>query len=323
MNTRHLKYFRYAYETRSYTQAAYLASMSPQGLARAVHGLEEKIGAPLFSAGRGADDRVPTPYADALYRYALMTDAADKSLEQEIKRIRLSESGTIRLAMVMGTFAGLGADFVKNYEKTHPGIRIITEEVGDYFCDNALLNGDCDLAITREPFHGEFETTTILNLSLGFWVHRGSFLAKKKELKIEDLHNRNICIFDRSLKSYRTIIHACREKKVLPRSITESVELFYIYDWVLRGGEIGVTTNLAAKLPVFNLSDDIVAVPSEGISSAFGLSRMKSRPLPSHIEDFYEYCLDTLTKRRKGEEGDAQSLASKRAEKPRTKTQLA
>lgn len=295
MDTRHLRYFRFAYETRSYTQAALLMSITPQGLARAVHGLERKMGVVLFSAGKGGDERIPTRYADALYRYCLVLDSAEQSLRQEYRRINLAERGVIRLAMVIGSLTALGSDFISKYEETHPGIRIITEEVGDYFCDNVLINGDCDLAITRGPnYHEAFDTTEVFRCNINYWVHSDSALAQQSAITIEDLAGRRICILDRSLKIHEVIMEACRKRNAKPRSITETAEIFFIFNWLLEGGEIGLTTDFTATLPVFARQKEIVTVPSDGIVTSLGISRLKEKSLPTHVQDFYRFCLEEL-----------------------------
>lgn len=294
MNLRSLTHFRCAYETKSYSQAAAMIPMSPQGLARSIHRLEDRLGVPLFTAGKGSDERIPTPYADVLVRYAYGMETQYEMLLAEIERLRLEETGVIRLYAAQGSSMAFGVDFVDRYERSHQPATIIVQEAGDYACDDALLGGRCEIAFTKDPFNEAFETVELGSERIFYWVNRNSDLASKSSIGVADLEGRDFALLDRSLKIHDVVYDALERQGVRPRKITRSIEIYYIYNYVLQGGEIGMTTEGLAYFPAFMRSEDVVAIPSEEFRFAIGVSRLRLGSLPDHVMDFYEYCANNL-----------------------------
>ena len=65
MDTKDLRFFRQVYEERSINKASKLLFITPQGLSRIIHHLEEELGVSLFQ--RSANGMLPTESGTYLY----------------------------------------------------------------------------------------------------------------------------------------------------------------------------------------------------------------------------------------------------------------
>lgn len=68
-----------------------------------------------------------------------------------------------------------------------------------------------------------------------------------------------------------------------------------IYNYVLQGGDAGLTVPSLANLTVYSQYENIVVKPSSDLSLGLGVSVLKSAQLPDYIKDFRNYLIKSLT----------------------------
>lgn len=283
-------YFVLAYDSPSFSAAAGRVPMSPQGFAKAIHNLERDLGVPLFVLG---DDgtRSPTPYADELYRYAKHLQSERNLLESAFSRIATSGYLEIRVASALGIPGLLGSDLLTRFQEDHPDVSITLNELPDTLCETMVRDGLYDLAFITLPAVGDFVTHEAYVSPVWYWVHRDDPLSEQSFLDIEDVAQRRLAIPGHDFKCYRALLDGFERAGIEPPDIVEYSEIFWIYEFVLRGEGLGFSLPHLANLEVFASNKAVVAIPLRGFVWGFGVSYLKTRSLDRQEEEFIHYVL--------------------------------
>lgn len=283
-------YFILAYDSPSFSAAAGKVPMSPQGFAKAIHNLERDLGVPLFVLGNDGA-RCPTPYADELYKYAKHLQAERNLLESAFGRIATSGYVEIRVASALGVPGLLGSDLITRFREDHPDVSITLNELPDALCETVLGDGLYDLAFTTLPMAGDFTTREAYASPVLYWVHRDDPLSERSFLNIEDLAQRRLAIPGHDFKCYRALLDGFERAGIEPPDIVEYSEIFWIYEFVLRGEGLGFSLPHLANLEVFAGNEAVLAIPLKGFVWGFGVSYPKMRELGHQVEEFIDYVL--------------------------------
>ena len=108
-------------------------------------------------------------------------------------------------------------------------------------------------------------------------------------LEPEDLAQRRLAIPGDDFKCYRDLLARFEREGVHPPEIVKYSEIFWIYEFVLRGEGIGFTLPHLASLEVFSGSDAVTVVPAQGFTWGFGVSHLKAHTLGPREEDLIAY----------------------------------
>lgn len=271
-------YFILAYEAPNFSAAASKVPMSPQGFSKAVHNLERELGVPLFVVDEDGTRRA-TPYADEFYEYAKRVRAERNLLASAFETIASSGYVELRVACSLGVPGFLGPNFLEAFLELHPDVSITLNEMPDALCESALRDGIYDLALVVAPTSGDIVTNPLFSCPVWYWVRRDDPLASLDSLGIEDLAGRRLAIPGDDFKCYQALAEGVAQAGCAMPEITKCSEIFWIYEFVLRGEGIGFTLPHLAKLEVFDGNDDVVALPLRGFSWGFGVSHLKTRSL--------------------------------------------
>lgn len=286
MNNNQLDYFALAYEQGSCTLAARIIPLTPQAVNKSIKALERELGRKLFEE----DTFKPTPYADALYAYALDMKKRRSALMAEFLKIDAAQSGIIRIGAAMGVLDILGASVFENYKRTHAGLDFTVDEIADQRCDEDLLAGLYDLAFTVAPYNKELKTVEIQSMPLSMWVNKSSPLAKAGKVALEDLSSHKLATPIKGAKNTQRIIRLCQDRNITPKRIVNLQQMYRIYEFVLHNKGIGTNVGVLLKSELFS-NDNVVSVPFEDFTFSFGISWPKDHNLTDAESDFVSYVI--------------------------------
>ncbi|MEG2024688.1 MAG: LysR family transcriptional regulator [Gordonibacter sp.] len=281
-------YFILAYDSPSFSAGASKVPMSPQGFTKAIRNLERELGVPLFVVDEEGARRA-TPYADEFYEYARHMQTERNLLASAFERIASSGYVEIRVASSLGIPGLLGSDFLADFQRDHKDVSITLNELPDLLCESVLRDGMYDLALTTLPSADDFVTHELYSSPVCYWVRRDDPLSACGSLGIEDIAQRRIAIPGREFKCYRTLLDRFARGGLEPPEIVEYSEIFWIYEFVLRGEGVGFTLPHLANLEVFRTCEEVVSLPVRDSIWGFGVSHLGVRSLCQREEEFIAY----------------------------------
>lgn len=291
-------YFILAYDSPSFSAAAGKVPMSPQGFTKAIRNLERELGVPLFAMDEDGTRRA-TPYADELYEYAKRMRAERNLLASAFDRISSSGYVELRVACSLGVPGLLGYGFLDGFLEVHPDVSITLNEMPDAMCESALRDGLYDLALTVTSMVDDFVSRELYASPVCYWVRTDDPLSAQESLDVYDLAQRRLAIPGDDFKCYRDLLSRFEREGVRPPEIVKYSEIFWIYEYVLRGEGIGFTLPHLASLEVFSGSDAVLAVPASGFRWGFGVSYLKAHALGPREEDLIAYLEKRVARRRR------------------------
>ena len=122
MDAIQLHYFKTVCQEGSYARAAEALYLSPQGLSKAIHKLEDELGVPLFTL---------TPSGIALTEYGrlLQTRADDylvrhQQILNEVRALRQGAGRELSIGIQAGFSEGMGPDFLLNFILENPDLAV-------------------------------------------------------------------------------------------------------------------------------------------------------------------------------------------------------
>lgn len=282
-----MEYFTFVYQARNYSAAARMIPMSPQGLAKSIHSLESELGVSLFIDVNGA--LTPTPYADTFLKYVNTWEQNHLMLKEEFDKIRAKEHHEIRLGTSLGIIGFIGTDFITTFEKKHPEISIVYNELNDTYCEEGLLRGTYDFAFTLAPYKKEFVTKELYATQVYLWINLKKSKSLSDKLSIEDLRDKSIAMPGKDFRIYETIMELCRSKGITLHEVYASNEIFWLYEYASQGKGFAFTLPHLMDLSVFAHNEDVTALPLDGVCWRFGISYVSSRQLLPHEKLFFEH----------------------------------
>ena len=295
MYTEQLDYFMLAYRYRSFSAAVKQVPMSSQGLTKSIRALENELGVTLFAVD--ANGRLnPTPFADELQKFASQFDENRTCLAEAFERIRALERHEIRLGTSLGIIGLFGPGFLESFHSSHPDTHVTINEDSDDVCEANLARGTYDLAFTLAPYDPDFETEELFATRVCFWVPSADSLANRGELSVADLAGRTIAIPGKDFKCYRSLLSECDAAGIEIAEIVPSSEIFWIYEYALHGSGLGFTIEPHTQLPMFQTSEEVVAIPCKELSWRFGISRLKGRDSTPPEQAFCTYTVEYARK---------------------------
>ncbi|MFC5828361.1 LysR family transcriptional regulator [Nonomuraea insulae] len=220
MELRLLTYVVTIAEEGSLSGAARRLHLTQPTLSRQLRELERQVGGPLFArTGRGL---TPTPAGEALVRRArtVLTEAQAALDDARLAGQGLSGQFTI-------TFAGSGINgplgaALGRLRRELPRVDLrLRESFSDAEMSDAVLNGQCDLAVQRLPARdARLTTRTWWHEPLTLFLPAGHPLAYGGEpAPLSALGQIPLVIWPRevSTRSYDEIIALCHQAGVVPR----------------------------------------------------------------------------------------------------------
>ena len=169
--------------------AAAAVHVSQPALSKAISNLETGLGVRLLD--RQPRGVVPTPYGDALFRYAKMIDSEMRRAVAEIDAMRGMTRGTIVIG-VIPTMCSMMANVAGEVLGAHPGLKLQLRVGFSAELTAALREGEVDIAMLLPPPEGALTGLTfdpLMRTGPVIAVREGHPLTGRAALSLGDLAN--------------------------------------------------------------------------------------------------------------------------------------
>lgn len=152
MDIRALRYFVELVRQQSFTRASEQLFVTQPTISKMVRSLEDELGQPLLN--REGRHFTLTDYGQVLYQRAQSILAELHQLEAELADLQSLQRGKLVLG-IPPMVGHVVADLIRSYRARWPGVELSIVEYGGRRIEQAVLEGEVDLAITMLPTRHE------------------------------------------------------------------------------------------------------------------------------------------------------------------------
>lgn len=242
MDTKSIRYFCRVYEEKSINQAARLLFITPQGLSRIIHHLEEELGLPLFE--RSAKGMIPTEAGHYLYSNSRELFHRLEELELGLRRLK-EEKQKYGIGFACGVLNLFPFQKMSELTALYPDIRIQWEEGNNGEIIEKIDRGMLDLGFVignQCPDHMEMQE--IFHMDPDVIVYRGHPFYDRDRISVRDLKEENLITLNEKFHSYYGLISRCQDFGFVPDIIAKTMESQLIYRFVKERNGIGIDVNI-------------------------------------------------------------------------------
>jgi len=234
MELRHLRYFVAVAEHLSFGRAAERLHISQPPLSRQIRGLEEALGAALFSRTRRSVRLTAAGAALLPEARRLLRDA--DALQAGARQIASGQVGTLALGFISVAAYNLLPELAPEFRRRHPGIRLALQEATSDVQLVALRQGELDVGLVLPPVDAPgLDYAPLLHDTLVAALPAGR--GGKGPIAAASLRDEPFILFPRKVGSslYDQIVGACQRAGFSPRVEQEAIQMQTIVSLVAAG----------------------------------------------------------------------------------------
>ena len=233
MELKNLRAFVEVVRQNGFTAAGKTLFATQSTVSKAVRQIEDEIGAPLLD--RSAPKPRLTAIGEAVYARALRLLAERDDMLAEIAELRGLKRGVLRLGLPPVGSGILFAPLFTRFRRVYPGIDIRLIEQGSARLEEILRLGEIDFAASLLPVDPDFAWHEIRRDPLMTLVAAGSELASRERVRIEDLRDIPLILFETGFAQNRVILNACHRAGFEPMVAARSSQIDFIVELVAAG----------------------------------------------------------------------------------------
>ncbi len=207
MELRHLRYFIALAGSLNFTRAAERLHITQSTLSHQIRQLEDELGTSLFDrSGRRvtlteAGDEFLHHAASALREIDAGLGALRKDPQAVRGQLRIGATHTFNLSFI--------PDCIANFQKRHPQVRVLVEELAADVIASHLQQGTLDLGIAYRPAQpGPLQFEPLYNEEMVLVVAQGHPLARRKRVRMVELHRLRMALLPASFAT-RQMLDEC------------------------------------------------------------------------------------------------------------------
>jgi DNA-binding transcriptional LysR family regulator len=248
MDLRQLRYFLVVAEELHFGRAAARLHMTQPPLSMAIQGLEQDLGAELFTRNRRGV--ALTPAGAALIAQARRMLAEVEALPALVQRAAAGEEGKLALSFVSSADYSVLPPFLRTYRSKYPGVQIALQEATTDVQLDLLLEGRVDAGLLIPPLSNKSRTTLdylpVLEEPLILAAPTGT-ISGKRAIWLRDAPKLPLIIFPRAIAPalYDAII-GCFEQP--PDIGQEAIQMQTIVSLVSAGMGIALVPHSVGNL---------------------------------------------------------------------------
>ena len=239
MEIKQLKYFLEIAQAGSFSRAAEKLSVSQPALSVAMKKLEEELGIQLFYTF-DRRQKLTDEGSCLLTGAKRLLDVYQETIENVTAISRAEKCSFVFGLSPLFGFCFFG-DLIPNFSRDFPNIQIHIIEDGANRIDDAVANGDVDLAVTlitdRTPSFDSCHFTTQRNVAL---LHKSHPLANAQTITVAELKNDAFAIFNQDFILNRQIMSACRVAGFQPKIALLSSQWDFMAELVSRNRAVSI-----------------------------------------------------------------------------------
>ncbi|UCP14387.1 LysR family transcriptional regulator [Aeromonas media] len=234
MDIRALRYFVELVREKSFTRASEKLFVTQPTISKMIRNMEEELGQPLLN--REGHSFTLTDSGQVLFARGQLILAQMQQLEAELADLQSLQHG--RLALGIPPMVGhVYADLIRAYRSRYPRVELSIVEYGGRRIEQAVLEGELDLAITMLPTREE-GVLSALDLDcypiqvvlpdLPRW--RGD-----SEIRLADLQEEPFLLYTQAFTLSERLEQACQQAGFVPQVAARSSQWDFLTAMVRSG----------------------------------------------------------------------------------------
>ncbi|MDQ3803078.1 MAG: LysR family transcriptional regulator [Acidobacteriota bacterium] len=217
-----LKIFCDLVETRSFSQAAERNFVTQSAVSQQVRGLEEKFKRRLLERVRGRRDLNLTQAGEAFYEASREVLRAYAQLEESMRQLTGTVSGTVRVATVYSVGLHELPPVVRKFMTSYPQAKIDLEYSRTTRIVRDVLSGAVELGVVAFPEKRRgLEVVTLDGDRLVLICSPAHPFAKRKKVAAADLQGQDFVLFERDIPTRRATDRVLRAHGVTVHRVAE------------------------------------------------------------------------------------------------------
>ncbi|MCP3032034.1 LysR family transcriptional regulator [Halobacillus sp. A1] len=227
MDIRHLKYFIEVSKFNSFTRAADHLFISQPTISKMIKNLEEELGVDLFERSR--KQLTLTDAGRVILDQAQTIDKAFNNLQTELDDLLGLQKGHIRIGLPPIMDADHFINILGEFHQLYPNITFQLVENGAKKIEEGIREENLDAGITVLPTEEEdFHYFSFMREELRVVVPPTHKLADRKQIRLEELKDEQMILFNKDFALNDRITAACKEAGFLPKVVSESSQWDFI-----------------------------------------------------------------------------------------------
>ena len=234
MDIRALRYFVELVRERSFTRASEKLFVTQPTISKMIRNMEEELGQPLLN--REGHSFTLTDSGQVLFARGQLILAQMQQLEAELADLQSLQHG--RLALGIPPMVGhVYADLIRAYRSRYPKVELSIVEYGGRRIEQAVLEGELDLAITMLPTREEGVLSAleldcypiqVVLPDLPRW--RGG-----SEIRLADLQEEPFLLYTQAFTLSERLEQACQQAGFVPQVAARSSQWDFLTAMVRSG----------------------------------------------------------------------------------------
>ena len=195
MELRHLRYFVVVAEEQNVTRAAERLHVSQPPLSRQIRDLEQELGVALFQ--RTAKSLALTEAGKIFLIEARAVMLQAEKAVQTVRAVAKGERGRLRVGYAPSLTVELLPKALREFERECPGVRVTLYDLTSEECEQRLIAGKLDIALTVRPSLGNMRKLSFERLKsypICCAVASTHPLAAKRLLKLAQLRQERFIV---------------------------------------------------------------------------------------------------------------------------------
>ncbi|MFM5032855.1 LysR substrate-binding domain-containing protein [Aeromonas media] len=234
MDIRALRYFVELVREKSFTRASEKLFVTQPTISKMIRSMEEELGQPLLN--REGHSFTLTDSGQVLFARGQLILAQMQQLEAELADLQSLQHG--RLALGIPPMVGhVYADLIRAYRSRYPKVELSIVEYGGRRIEQAVLEGELDLAITMLPTREEGVLSAleldcypiqVVLPDLPRW--RGG-----SEIRLADLQEEPFLLYTQAFTLSERLEQACQQAGFVPQVAARSSQWDFLTAMVRSG----------------------------------------------------------------------------------------
>lgn len=227
MDTKDIRSFRLVYEERSINRAAKQLFITPQGLSRIIHKLEDELQIVLFERTKGG--MVPTECGDYFYAQSQELLYQLEDMKYHLQKMN-SRQRKIKIGFACGVLNLVSLKKLNTIQREMPDVSVQWEEMENQEVAEQVNRGLLDIGFIIGTIPGnEVESCVVYEGKMNVLVYPGHPFYEKEKLSIEELKEQPLISLNQKYFSYHSFMQRCGDFGFVPNIVINTMESQLIY----------------------------------------------------------------------------------------------
>jgi LysR family transcriptional regulator, transcriptional activator of the cysJI operon len=220
MQIESLKVFCDLAETKSFTKAAQINSVTQSAVSQTISALERRFKSLLIE--RSKKNFRLTPEGEVFYDYSKRILQTCDALHSRLQEIENVISGDIRVATIYSIGLHVLPPYVKKFLKTYPTVNVHVEYRRDNQVYDNVLGNVVDLGLVAYPTRdARLEIVPIKKDTLVVICHPQHEFAKRKSLKVKALNGQKFINYEPDIPTRKALDKIFKEHRVTVQQVMQ------------------------------------------------------------------------------------------------------